>query len=35
MEKKLVPRESGRNIMEMGLGQHLKGALLNVRTEPH
>ena len=33
MEKKLVPRESGGN-GTMGLGQHLKGALPNVRTEP-
>ena len=28
--KKLVPRESG-----LGLGQHLKGASPNVRTESH
>ena len=36
--KKLVPRESGGNGavgLIIGLGQHLKGALPNVRTESH
>ena len=33
-KKKLVPRESGRK-WSLGLGQHLKGASPNVRTESH
>ena len=34
MEKKFSFPERAAE-MEMGLDQHLKGALLNVRTEPH